>query len=145
MNFKIIHLVAFFLALLLLPSAAYAVLDRALNKSIVQGVGAVGLAIIICLGIWIWNNIKKAGKKRVEDFPRYSDYYAPKITQSNEEFIALLKSTVNENRLEIIPNEDLVEICKRARLVNAQSKKPDTDFIMAVKKLSEEIKKRGLY
>ncbi len=62
----------------------------------------------------------------------------------NDEFIKLLKSTVNENRLEIIPNEELIEICKRARLVNAQSKKPDNDLIMAVKKLSEEIKNRGL-
>lgn len=69
---------------------------------------------------------------------------APEVGK-NDEFIKLLKSTVNEKRLEIIPNEDLIEICKRARLVNAQSKKPDNDFIMAVKKLSEEITNRGLY
>jgi len=144
MNFKIIHL-SFILALLLLPSAAYAFLDNALNKAIGLGVGAAVLAIIIYLGIWIWNNIKKARKKNVEELPGYSDYYAPKISQSNEDFIALLKSTVNESKFEIISDEDLVKICKRARLVNAQSKKTDTDFIMAINKLSEEIKKRGLY
>ncbi|RPJ17571.1 MAG: hypothetical protein EHM30_03170 [Desulfobacteraceae bacterium] len=135
MNFKIIHLVALFSALLLFPFAACAVSDRALNKAIWLGVSAAGLSIIICLGIWIWNSIKKVRKKSVKELSRYSDYYAPKITQSNEEFIALFKSTVNENRFETIPDEDLVKICKRARLVNAQSKKTDPDFIMAINKV----------
>jgi hypothetical protein len=67
---------------------------------------------------------------------------APKKTQPNEEFIALLKSAVNENRLETIPNEDLLEICKRARSIDASSKKLDSELSRTINILLEEIKKR---
>jgi hypothetical protein len=39
----------------------------------------------------------------------------------NEEFIALLKSTVKENRLDIIPDSDLIKICKQAQSIAAFS------------------------
>ncbi len=110
------------------------VLGWLMNKGSVFFWSAVGSAVI-SYGI-LRAGIDTPGISGIADGPEVG---------KNDEFIKLLKSTVNEKRLEIIPNEDLIEICKRARLVNAQSKKPDNDFIMAVKKLSEEITNRGLY
>lgn len=110
------------------------ILGGSLNKGSGFFWSAVGSAVI-SYGI-LRAGIDAPGISGIADGPEVG---------KNDEFIKLLKSTVNEKRLEIIPNEDLIEICKRARLVNAQSKKPDNDFIMAVKKLSEEIINRGLY
>jgi len=39
------------------------------------------------------------------------------VKQQNEEFIELLKSTINENGLNTIPGDDLIEIYNRARVV----------------------------
>jgi len=64
--------------------------------------------------------------------------------QKNEEFIALLKSTVKENRLDIIPNEELFKICNRARSIAAFSNTLDIELSKAINTLLEEIKKRGL-
>lgn len=77
-----------------------------------------------------------------EEYRRTATYSAPKKTQPNEEFIALLKSAVNENRLETIPNEDLLEICKRARSIDASSKKLEIELPGIINILLEEIKKR---
>jgi len=62
----------------------------------------------------------------------------------NEEFIALLKSTVKENRLDIIPDSDLIEICKRARSIDASSNNLDIELSKAINTLLGEVKKRGL-
>ena len=64
--------------------------------------------------------------------------------QSNEEFIALLKSTINENRLNTIHGDDLIEIYKRARSIDASSNNLDIELSKAIDTLLEEIKKRGL-
>lgn len=114
------------------------ILGGLLNK----GSGFFGSAVGSAIGSAVISyGILRAGI----DTPRISGIADVPEVGKNDEFIKLLKSTVSENRLDIIPNDELIEICKRARLVNAQSKKPDNDLIMAVKKLSEEIKNRGLY
>ena len=88
-------------------------------------------------------NFREADARAVEETRRRADYSAPKKTQPNEEFIALLKSAVNENRLKTIPNEDLLEICKRARSIDVSSKKLDIELSTTINILLEEIKKRG--
>jgi hypothetical protein len=65
--------------------------------------------------------------------------------QKDEEFIALLKSTVKENRLDIIPDSDLLKICTRARSIAAFSNTLDIELSKAINTLLEEIKKRGLH
>ncbi len=62
--------------------------------------------------------------------------------QKDEEFIAILKSAVKENRLDIIPDSDLLEICKRAKLIGASSYNLDIELSKAINTLLEEIKKR---
>ncbi len=64
--------------------------------------------------------------------------------QSDEEFIALIKSTVKENRLNTIPGDDLIEIHNRAKLFALNSSDLDLELSKAINALSEEIKKRGL-
>lgn len=65
--------------------------------------------------------------------------------QPNKEFIALLKSAVKEKRLDTIPNEELLEICKQARsMEDASGKQRDIELSRAINTLLEEIKKRGL-
>ncbi len=64
--------------------------------------------------------------------------------KQNEEFISSLKSTVNENRLDIISNEDLIEIYKRARSINASRNIMDIGLAVTTNTLLGEIKKRGL-
>ena len=64
--------------------------------------------------------------------------------QKNEEFIALLKSTINENGLNTIPGDDLIEIYKRAKLIEASSNNRDVEFSKAINTLLKEIKKRRL-
>ena len=64
--------------------------------------------------------------------------------QKNEEFIELLKSAINENGLNTIPGDDLIEIYKRAKLIEASSNNLDIELSKAINTLLEEIKKRGL-
>ena len=66
------------------------------------------------------------------------------VKQQNEEFIALLKSTINENGLNTIPGDDLIEIYKRAKLFALNSNELDFELSKAINALLEEIKKRGL-
>jgi len=63
---------------------------------------------------------------------------------SDEEFIALLKSTINENGLNTIPGDDLIEIYKQAKSIEASSNIPDIELSKAINTLLEEINKRGL-
>jgi len=63
---------------------------------------------------------------------------------TEEEFIALLKSTVKENRLDTIPTEDLLEICKRAKSINASRNIIDPELSETNYILFKEIKKRVL-
>jgi hypothetical protein len=63
---------------------------------------------------------------------------------SDWEFVAILKSTVKENRLNIIPGKDLLKICERAKSVNASGNMTNTDLLEDINTLLEEIKRRGL-
>jgi|GEM_PF-6435897 len=67
-----------------------------------------------------------------------------KSMQKDEEFIASLKSSVKENRLDIIPDEELHKIFTRARSLASFSNALDIELSAAINTLSEEIKERGL-
>ena len=66
------------------------------------------------------------------------------IKQSDEEFIALIKSTVKENRFDVIPDYELTEIYNRAKSIAAYSNELDFELSKAINALLEDIKKRGL-
>jgi hypothetical protein len=66
------------------------------------------------------------------------------VKRQNEEFIALLKSTINENGLNTIPGDDLIEIYKQAKSIEASNNIPDIELSKAIDTVLEEIKKRGL-
>ncbi|KIE18608.1 hypothetical protein DS62_12840 [Smithella sp. SC_K08D17] len=66
------------------------------------------------------------------------------MTLKNEEFVALLKSVINENKLSTIPGDDLIEIYKQASSIDASSNSLDIELSKAIDTLLEEIKKRGL-
>ena len=66
------------------------------------------------------------------------------LKQQNEEFIVLLKSTINENGLNVITGDDLIEIYNRAKSIAAYSNELDFELSKAINALLEEIKKRGL-
>jgi uncharacterized RDD family membrane protein YckC len=74
-----------------------------------------------------------------------STYYSTSETQRNdEEFIELLKSSINENGLNNIPGHDLIVIYNRARSIEASSNIPDDELSKVINTLLEEINKRGL-
>jgi len=62
-----------------------------------------------------------------------------KAMQKDEEFIALLESAVKENRLDIIPDSDLLEICQRARSIAAFGNTLDIELSETICSLLEEI------
>ena len=64
--------------------------------------------------------------------------------QKNEKFIELLKSAINENDFNTIPGDDLIEIYKRAKLIEASSNNRDIELSKAINTLLKEIKKRRL-
>ena len=66
------------------------------------------------------------------------------VKQSDEEFIALIKSTVKENRFDIIPDNDLTEIYNRGKSIAAYNNELDFELSKAINALLEEIKKRKL-
>ena len=63
--------------------------------------------------------------------------------QRDEEFIGLIKSTVKENRFDVIPDNELTEIYNRAKSIAAYSNELDFELAKAINALLEEIKKRG--
>ena len=63
---------------------------------------------------------------------------------SDGNFVAMLKSIVKENRLNIISNRDLLKICERAKSVNASRDMTNTDLLEDINTLLEEIKRRRL-
>jgi hypothetical protein len=89
--------------------------------------------------------LREADARAVEEARRRPWYHIPEETRQNEEFIALLKSAVNEKMLDTIPNEEMLEICKRARSIeDASSKKLDMELSRTINTLLAEIQKRGL-
>jgi len=63
---------------------------------------------------------------------------------SDGEFVAILKSAVKENRLNLISGKDLLKIRERAKSVNASGNMTDTDLLEDINTLLEEIKRRRL-
>ena len=66
------------------------------------------------------------------------------VKQSDEEFIALIKSTVKENRFDVISDSELTEIYNRGKSIAAYSNELDFELSKAINALLEEIKKRKL-
>ncbi len=66
------------------------------------------------------------------------------VKQSDEEFIALIKSTVKENRFDVISDSELTEIYNRGKSIAAYSNELDFELSKAINNLLEEIKKRRL-
>jgi tetratricopeptide (TPR) repeat protein/uncharacterized membrane protein YeaQ/YmgE (transglycosylase-associated protein family) len=94
--------------------------------------------------VFIEKNIREADARAFEEARRGAIHPISEATQQNKEFIALLKSTVKENKLDIIPDRELIEICKRAKSIDTSSNNLDVEFSKAINTLLEEIKKRGL-
>lgn len=88
--------------------------------------------------------LREADARARGEARRRATYPISEVTQPNEEFIALLKSALNENKFETISNEDLLEIFQRARSIAAFSNTMDIELSKAINTLVEEIKKRGL-
>jgi uncharacterized membrane protein YhaH (DUF805 family) len=88
--------------------------------------------------------LREADARARGEARRRATYPISEEAQKDEEFLALLKSTVKENRLDIIPNEELFKICNRARSIAAFGNTLDIELSKAIDTLSEEIKKRGL-
>jgi hypothetical protein len=85
---------------------------------------------------------READARAAEEARRRPWYYIPEETRQNQEFIALLKSAVSENRLDTIPKEDLFAICKRARAIHATSDIRDAELSRIIGTLVDEINKR---
>lgn len=64
---------------------------------------------------------------------------------SGEELVAILKSAVQENKLNIISGKDLLKIYERAKSVTASENMTDTGLLEDINTLLEEIKRRKLY
>ena len=86
---------------------------------------------------------ERVDTRPVEKLPRGATSPILEVKE-NEEFISSLKSVVNENRLGIIPDEDLLEIYKRAKSIDASRNYMDIGFLITINSLLKEIKKRGL-
>lgn len=72
------------------------------------------------------------------------DYYLEGEQMQEKEFIALLKSTVRENRLDLIPDDDLIKICGWTRGISDSIRIMDLELSDAIHTLMTEMKKRGL-
>jgi hypothetical protein len=86
---------------------------------------------------------ERVDTRPVEKLPRGATSPILEVKE-NEEFISSLKSTVNENRLGTISDEDLLEIYKRAKSIDASRNYMDIGFLITINSLLKEIKKRGL-
>lgn len=101
-----------------------------------------------CIGVIGEDGLCKVCKKPYKEDDKINTF-DENITKSeqprlDEEFIALLKSAVKENRIDMISDRELHEICNRAKLIASCSNEMDIELSMAINKLFEEIKKRGL-
>jgi len=89
--------------------------------------------------------IRDTETKTSEKVTSDSTYYSTSEAQHNdEEFIELLKSSINENGLNNIPGKELLEIYHRAKLIDASINNRDIELSKTINTLSDELKKRGL-
>ncbi len=89
--------------------------------------------------------ILREGSARAEEEARRKVTYPISAERQNdEEFITLLKSAVNEKRLDTIPNEELLRTCSQAQSIVAFSNEIDIELSKTINTLLGEIKKRGL-
>jgi tetratricopeptide (TPR) repeat protein/uncharacterized RDD family membrane protein YckC len=89
--------------------------------------------------------IRDTETKTSEKVTSDSTYYSTSEAQHNdEEFIELLKSSINENGLNNIPGKELLEIYHRAKLIDASINNRDIELSKTINTISDELKKRGL-
>lgn len=91
----------------------------------------------------IENIIREAELKSTQKFQKIA-ITKSETKQQDEEFIALLKSSINENGLKTIPGDDLIEIYKRAKSIESSYGIPSLALSETINAVLEEIKKRGL-
>ena len=84
-----------------------------------------------------------ADRRDVEQVRPTTSYPIQHETEESDVFVALLKSAVNENKLEIIPDKDLLEIYRQAKSISAL-RRLDIQFSRALTLLLNEIEKRRL-
>lgn len=89
--------------------------------------------------------IRDAETKTSEKVKNDSTYNSTSEAQHNdEEFIELLKSSINENGLNNIPGKELLEIYHRAKFIDAAGNNHDIELSKTINTISDELKKRGL-
>ena len=88
--------------------------------------------------------IHKTETQPIKEVKRAATRSISEDKQNDEEFIELLKSSISENGLNTIPGDDLIEIYKQAKSIEASSNIPDIELSKAINTLLEEINKRGL-
>lgn len=86
---------------------------------------------------------READRRDVEQVRRTTSYPIQHETEESDVFVTLLKSAVNENKLKIIPDKDLLEIYRQAKSISA-SRRLDIQFSRALTLLLNEIEKRRL-
>jgi len=74
----------------------------------------------------------------------YNTFTTSEEAQQRENFIELVKSAVHENRLEIVPNKELLDIYKRAKSIDVSSIRLDLEFSKSIHTLFEEIERREI-
>lgn len=89
--------------------------------------------------------IQEAETKSSVEVKSDATYYSTsEVKHKDEEFIKLLKSSINESGLNIIPGKELLEIYYRAKLIDTSRSSLDTELSKAINTLSDALKKRGL-
>jgi uncharacterized RDD family membrane protein YckC len=88
--------------------------------------------------------ISEAEARALRAAQRTVPHAISEVKQQDEKFIELLKSSIKENKLDTIPDNELIEIHNRAKQFALNSNKLDFELSKAVNALAGEIKKRGL-
>lgn len=87
-------------------------------------------------------SLKEQNIKEIKSDKTYNSTSEVKL--KDEEFIELLKSSINENGLNNIPGKELLEIYNRAKAIASCSNEIDVELSKSINALSAEIKQRGL-
>jgi hypothetical protein len=95
-------------------------------------------------GAYMERILREGSARAEEEARRKVTYPISAERQNDEEFITLLKSAVNEKRLDTIPNEELLRTCSQAQSIVAFSNEIDIELSKTINTLLGEIKKRGL-
>lgn len=88
--------------------------------------------------------IRKAETQPIKEVKRVTTQSTSEVKQQDEKFIELLKSSISENGLSKIPENELIKTYNRARSIASCNNELDIELSKVINSLSDEIKKRGL-